>query len=101
MTATGIGSVTRLKEWPKTGQDGKTPGGRVIGSASRSEAAPDPDSPEGLVSGTVADVEARLEDIADEDGLDAIAAAEKAGKDRVGVHEAIERRRAALGADGS
>lgn len=56
----------------------------------------DPNSPEGYVDGTVDVVTARLDQVQNGPALDAIAAAETAGKNRSGVHEAIERRRADL-----
>jgi hypothetical protein len=49
-----------------------------------------------ILKGTVADVTDRLTTITSTDDLDALDQAEAEGKDRVGVHEAIEHRRSEL-----
>lgn len=57
---------------------------------------PDLSTPDGYVDGTVDEVTARLDRVQSPAALDEIAAAERAGKDRAGVHAAVERRRAAI-----
>lgn len=57
---------------------------------------PDLSTPAGYVDGTVDEVTARLDRVQSPAALDEIGVAERAGKDRAGVHAAIERRRAAI-----